>query len=216
MRVAVCLLALGLGVACGPAAPAQHPVITSPPLIAQAAAPPPPPCGDAATGLERATRDLRAPDDTILRVMMIRCQEDHWTDDAVACFATMTPDDLATCVAKLAPAARTAMVDNLEHGELSPAGSLEVAQLWLASIKVGVAECDQFVAAVADLMACEAMPIDARIQLGRETADLWSLPDHGLPADAAHRMALVCDHALGSLHQQATAAGCPAPAVTAP
>jgi hypothetical protein len=58
------------------------------------------------------------------------------------------------------------------------------------------------------VLVCDAMTIEVRAQLGAETADFWSLPTSGLPADAQLRMADVCVRSTAALEQQAADAGC--------
>jgi hypothetical protein len=172
-----------------------------------------PPCTEAAAGLERATQDLRPPDTSIAEAMRARCREDIWPSEAIACFAQLATSDaaLATCVQQLPEGSRAALFDELTTGTPDPHVALQVAQMKLGGLHVGVPECDLFVSAVADLMHCEQLPIETRIQLGDETADMWALPTHGLPADALLRLASRCNNSLASLRQQATTQGCPTP-----
>ncbi len=89
--------------------------------------------------------------------------------------------------------------------------SLAVAYLLMVNgscSTVGVGECDKFVAAVAAVLTCESMPVEARAQLGNQTADFWDLPTHGLPADAQRRIADACDASRAQLEQEARDAGC--------
>jgi hypothetical protein len=58
------------------------------------------------------------------------------------------------------------------------------------------------------VLVCDAMAIEVRAQLGVETADFWSLPTSGLPAEAQLRMADVCERSAAALAQQAAGAGC--------
>jgi hypothetical protein len=83
-----------------------------------------------------------------------------------------------------------------------------VAVARLASVKPGIPECDQFVAAVATVLACEQMPLATRVQLGNETADFWSLPTAKLSTDMIKRMSAKCGQSLAALRQQAVGAGC--------
>jgi hypothetical protein len=64
------------------------------------------------------------------------------------------------------------------------------------------------VSTVATVLACEQMPIEARAELGVETASFWDLPTKGLSADAQRRMSEVCGASLRELEQQASGAGC--------
>lgn len=170
------------------------------------ATPPPaaPTCAAAAAGLERATLDVRKPDASVWKPMRERCVTDQWPADATTCFAQMTSEQLGTCAKLLPEGPRQALFAVLrdEHD------TLDVARARLATVQVGVAECDQFVAAVAHLLDCEQVPVDDRVRLGHETAELWDLPTHGLPADAQQRMANACGASLAKLQVEAQGAGC--------
>ena len=63
-------------------------------------------CAEAAAGLERSTRSIREPDHSIVSTMRARCLEDVWPPAAIACFASMTEDDLGRCAGELATASR--------------------------------------------------------------------------------------------------------------
>ncbi len=139
--------------------------------------------------------------------MRARCIADGWKTPAVDCFAMMDEGDLGRCAAKLDDRARDRMFSVLGGGD-DARFKISIARARLESLKVGVAECDQFVTAVASVLGCEQMPIDARAALGAETADFWNLPTQGLSADAQRRMALVCAGSLAQLQQEADGAGC--------
>ena len=164
-------------------------------------------CKDAAAGIERGTRDVREPDVSVLSIMRTRCQDDGWSSAAIACFAQLGSEDLAGCALELPAEPRERMFGALASGNGSKA-SVAIALARLATLKVGIAECDHFVTTVASVLACDAMPLDARAQLGTETADFWSLPTTKLSADAQARMAIVCGQSLAALQQQAMDAGC--------
>ena len=78
----------------------------------------------------------------------------------------------------------------------------------LSSLQVGISTCDQFVAAVANVMGCKTMSIEQRVSLGNETADFWSLPTTRLTIDAKARIAEACGESLHALQQQAADVGC--------
>ncbi|MBS1118389.1 MAG: hypothetical protein H6Q90_617 [Deltaproteobacteria bacterium] len=164
-------------------------------------------CGQAAAGIERGTRGVRGPGETVLEAMKTRCTQDTWSPPAIDCFATMTEDDLGRCAGLLEPRDRERMFATLGGG-IDDRTSIAIAAARLSSLQVGIAECDQFVAMVATVLGCEQMPLDARLRLGNETADFWSLPTDRLSADALRRMAAVCGRSLAELTQNATAAGC--------
>jgi hypothetical protein len=164
-------------------------------------------CREAATGLERGTRGIRAPEETVLGAMRQQCIDDAWPATAIDCFATMDEGDLGRCAALVPEPSRERMFAALGGGAQDRT-AVAIALAKLSILKVGIAECDQFVSTVSHLLVCDAMPIDQRAQLGAETADFWSLPTTGLPADAQRRMADVCGKSLASLQQQAVTAGC--------
>ncbi len=164
-------------------------------------------CPQAAAGIERGTRSVREPDETVLGPMQARCSVDTWSSTAIDCFSTMTEDDLGRCAGLLEPKAREAMLGALGGGAPGRT-SIAVAVARLANLKVGVVECDRFVTVVTAVLGCEQLPVEMRAQLGIETADFWSLPTDRLSLDARGRMAAVCGRSLGELQQKADDAGC--------
>lgn len=163
-------------------------------------------CSEAASGLERGTRGIREPEQSVLRPMRELCASEPWPVAAIECFATMAEDDLGRCAALVPEPGRERLFHELGGG--SDRATVAVALAKLGTLKVGVAECDRFVETVAHLLVCDAMPLEQRAQLGTETADFWALPTTGLPADAQRRMAEVCGKSLATLQQQAVSAGC--------
>ncbi len=164
-------------------------------------------CGEAAAGLERATRSIRPPEESILAPMRARCVEDTWSATAIDCFATMKEDDLGTCVGHVDPDHREALFAVIS-GNARDESALAIIVARLANLKVGIAECDRFVSTVASAMSCGGLPLEQRHALGNETADFWSLPTKNLPPDAVPRMVHVCTQSLEALQQQVAAAGC--------
>jgi hypothetical protein len=164
-------------------------------------------CTEAAAGLERATVGIRPPEESLLVPMRQRCAEDRWSGQTIDCFATMKIDDLGRCAAMLEDRERDRMFDVIA-GTSEDRGSIAVARAKLSALKVGVAECDRFVSAVATVMTCEGMPIETRLQLGSETAEFWSLPTNGLSPAVEQRMSHACGESLQALQQQAIAVGC--------
>lgn len=197
MRAALIVLA-----ACSsPAATAPRPVASAP--IANNVRT----CASAAAGLDHATVGVREPDAEVLGPARSLCARDVWPTAAIDCFATMVPDDLGRCAALLAEGSRNALFALLEGNELSPA-SIAIARAKLSVMHVGVVACDRFIAAVSAALTCEDMPLETRVQLGNETADFWSLPTKGLPADAEARMTTTCNAQLQTLQQHIASFGC--------
>lgn len=198
MRVA----ALVLIASCGGSSPAAQPAKPVAPIGHATAT-----CSEAAVGLEQATRGVREPDSTVLLPMRMRCTEDNWPADAAHCFALMHEGDLGHCAKMLPDDARNRMFALLGGGQADRM-AITIARARLEGLQVGVGACNDFVNAVANVLTCEQMPIDARVQLGNETADFWDLPTHGLPEDAQKRMTDACGASLAELQQAAHDAGC--------
>ena len=164
-------------------------------------------CGEAAAGLERATRGLRPPEESILAPMRALCIEDAWPTVAIDCFATMTPDDLGRCAGLVATRPREALfarIAGLAHDK----AALAILVARLANVKVGIAQCDGFVTAVSRAMSCEGLSLEQRHGLGSETVDFWSLNTSRLPPDAVAKMERACGESLASLQTQVQAVGC--------
>ncbi len=164
-------------------------------------------CSAAAAGLEHATRDVRAPDSSILAEMRQRCGDDHWPDAARDCFAKMDQGDLGRCARTLPDEPRNHMFAVL-RGAQDDRAQLVIVRARLQTLEVGVGTCNEFVTAVTSALSCEQLPLDKRVQLGNETADFWDLPTHGLPEDAQKRMTAACGTSLAELQQAAQDAGC--------
>jgi hypothetical protein len=162
-------------------------------------------CTEAAVGLERATRGVRAPETSVADAMRVRCATDAWPAAAIDCFATMHEGDLGRCARRLDDRSREAMfaVIGGDRGR----GAITVARARLAGLSIGVADCDAFVAAVTALLDCERVPVEARVELGNETASMWHLPSE-LSADAHARMSAACAESLAELQARAVGAGC--------
>lgn len=166
-----------------------------------------PSCSDAAFGLEQATRGVRAPESSILDVMKMRCTADAWPVPAIQCFANMHEGELGKCARVLPDDGRKRLFGALGADE-DDRMQIVLARARLEGLEVGVTECNQFVAAVAAMLTCDAMPLDKRVQLGNETADFWDLPTHGLPEEAHRRMSNACGASLAELQQTAQSVGC--------
>jgi len=135
------------------------------------------------------------------------CVDDRWPAAAVGCFAAMSEGDFGRCAAGLPKVPRRRLLERIAGGVGDRVAVVE-ALTRLATLQVGIAECDRFVAVVARVLVCDTMALEVRAQLGTETADFWSLPTSGLPADAQLRMADVCGRSTQALEQQAADAGC--------
>ena len=162
-------------------------------------------CSDAAVGIERATKGVRAPDTTVFDEMRGRCTDDNWPLAAIECFASMKEGDVGRCARELHDGVRDRMFAVLSGG--NDRGSLAIARARLDAMTLPVAACDQFVRSVSAVLACEQMPIETRIELGNDTADFWELPET-LPADAEQRISTACGQSLSALQQHAAVAGC--------
>ena len=78
----------------------------------------------------------------------------------------------------------------------------------LQALQVGILNCDRFVQAVTVTMSCKGLEPSARIALGNETADFWSLPTTRLSIQDRARMAAACGESLQALQQQSVVVGC--------
>ena len=195
MRAAVVVTIL---VACG-SAPPPAPVVQNTPRVRT--------CSEAAVGLDRATQALREPDAAVLAPLKTKCLDGPWSQAAIDCFATMKVDDLAKCASMLPDRPREAMFQILADREPTQA-ALAIAKARLDAMKVGVDECDRFIQAVSAVLTCESMPLEARVQLGNETADVWSLPTSRLSPEAHARMATACETSLHTLEKRVADVGC--------
>lgn len=164
-------------------------------------------CSDAAHGIEGATKGVRDPEQPVFDVLRARCESDTWPTSAIECFATMREGDLGQCSQELSDRARESIFGVLAGNEPSAAG-IVVARARLDQLHVGVPECDRFVTAVSNVLSCDAMPIETRLDLGNETAQFWSLPTDRLHAEDVRRIADACTQSLMSLAQQTAGAGC--------
>jgi hypothetical protein len=202
-------------VGCGPSA-------TTPPPAKPAPAVPvtttitvlPRTCTDAAFGIDRAAKDLHPPDQEIVPPMRARCARDEWSQNAIDCFAKLASDapqdesGLAVCVGQLPNEQRASLLVEI-RGE-QPDQTSEIAEVItkLGALQVGIASCDRFVAAVARIMECTALDADARIQLGNETVEAWSLPMHKVSLQDKAKLAGACTQSLESLKRHATDLAC--------
>lgn len=158
--------------------------------------------------IDQKTRGVRAPETDVIAPVRARCLEDLWPAAAIECFAMMAEDELGNCASRLEQRDREKLFVAIGGGGFGDRTELAAASAKVAALKVGIPECDDFVLAVGRILQCEEMPLSARITLGNETADFWSLPTTNLPADAVKKMAVVCDDTRGQLEQRAAGLGC--------
>lgn len=180
--------------------PPAPPVPTAPDLARS--------CADAAIGLERGTRNLRPPEQDVIRPMRQRCMEDAWPVAAIECFAAMTEDGLATCVRHLQPTQREKLLVEITGANQDDAVEIAEIVVRLKALQVGILNCDRFVQAVSSVMSCPGMTAAVRIQLGNETADFWSLSTSKLSIEDRARIAAACGESLQALQQQTVDVGC--------
>ena len=198
-------LALVLLVACSsaPKREAAQPVAPSPEPVANSTHS----CSDAALGLENATKGVRPPDRSVFETLRLRCLEDRWPAPVVDCFATMAEGDLRKCSEPMTDDQREPVFAVLAGNEASRAG-IYATRARLDRLQVGVPECHRFVTAVSAALTCEALSLEDRLQLGNETADLWSLPTDRLSREDKLRISDVCGQSRESLERQALDVGC--------
>jgi len=166
-------------------------------------------CTDAAIGLERGTKNVRLPDQELLGPMKARCLEDAWPANAIDCFARMGEDELGNCAGLLDEGDRDRLFTALGGGS-GYGDRAELAQVTakVVALQTGIPACDDFIQTVGRVLECDYMPINARIQLGADTADVWALPTTRLSGDAIKRMTAICDQSRGELEQRAVGVGC--------
>jgi len=164
-----------------------------------------PTCTDASIGLERGTKDLRDPDTTITQQIRELCLAAPWRREAIKCFATMKTDDLGRCAKELDDKQRKGVLEVLRGTD---AASLAIALVELQELKTNVPECDSFVATVAVVLGCDAMPLAERVELGTETASFWELPTQNLRPDMQARISASCKQSLDGLIAKAKGLGC--------
>jgi len=70
-------------------------------------------CAEAAAGIERGTRGIRDPGQSVVSALRGHCLDDAWSAVAIECFAKMTEDDLGRCAGELKPAARDRLFTTL-------------------------------------------------------------------------------------------------------
>lgn len=165
-------------------------------------------CADAAIGLERSTKTLRPPDSDVIGPVRQRCAEDRWSVGVIECFAEMKEDDLTKCSRNLPAGQRENLLAALLGNAADDTEELAAIVTKLQALQVGILNCDRFVLAVTVTMSCRGLASNARIQLGNETADFWSLPTTRLSIEDRAKMAAACGESLEALQQQATDVGC--------
>ncbi|HEY4060092.1 MAG TPA: hypothetical protein VGM39_25935 [Kofleriaceae bacterium] len=196
--------------ACGSPPPPKPPAPPVPTTVDEPVRPPLPTCADAAFGVERATKNIRPPDQEIVPQVRAECIQYQWTQDAIACFAQIKSDaeDEASipCMSTLEDEAQGVLLREIAGTNNAEAEIADV-KTRLAAIQIGISSCDEFVQQVAQFMDCANVTPEQRIQLGNETADAWSLSVAKLSLPDKVRMAGACKNSLDSLkhHRQQNA-----------
>lgn len=165
-------------------------------------------CIDAAIGLDRSTKTLRPPEADVVGPVQQRCAEDGWSTAAIDCFAAMTEGDLTACTRLILPKQREKLIATLLGNASDDSVELAAIVSKLQGLQVGILNCDRFVQAVSVTMSCRGLASSARIALGNETADFWSLPTTRLSIEDRARMAAACGESLAALQQQSVDVGC--------
>lgn len=205
------VLVLVLLVACGSHSPAAQP--KAPPVptsITEPTRPPPPTCADAAFGVDRATRNMRPPEQEIVPQVRAECIQYQWSQKAIECFSLLAGnienDATIPCVSDLEDEAQGVLMREIAGTNNADAELAEV-KTRLVQLQVGITSCDEFVQQVAQFMDCANVTPEQRIQLGNETADAWSLSVARLSIQDKVRMAGACKNSLDSLkhHRQQNA-----------
>ena len=120
----------------------------------------------------------------------------------------MKEDDLTRCSRNLPANQRENLLATLVGNSADDTEELAAIVTKLQALQVGILNCDRFVQAVSVTMSCRGLASTARIQLGNETADFWSLPTTRLSIEDRAKMAAACGESLEALQQQATDVGC--------
>jgi hypothetical protein len=207
---------VGFGLAVGCSGPATPPPTKPAPAVpvAEPIAEMPKSCADAAFGIDRVAKDLHPPEQEIVPPMRTRCARDQWSQKAIECFANLATEDptgesdLAVCVGRLPIGERASLLVEIKGAQPDQTAELADVITKLGALTVGIASCDRFVAAVARMMDCPALDADARIQLGTETVEAWSLPMHKVSLQDKAKLAGACTQSLESLKRHATDLAC--------
>ena len=203
-------------VGCGPSS-APPPAKPAPIPVAQPITEMPKNCTDAAFGIDRVAKDLHPPEQEIVPPMRTRCARDQWPQKAIECFANLASDtsngpngetELADCVGRLPSEQRASLLVEIKGSQPDQTAELAEVVTKLGAVQVGIASCDQFVAAVARMMECAGLDADARIQLGTETVEAWNLPMHKVSLQDKAKLAGACTQSLESLKRHAIDLAC--------
>jgi hypothetical protein len=200
--------------ACGSSPPPEkHEAPPIPTSIATPLPPPPPTCADAAFGFERATKALRPPEQEVIQTVRAQCLAMEWSQAAIACFAKLHEESVETedklpCMTDLPDEAQAVLLGQLRGEGNNNDAEIADVKTRLAALQIGITSCDEFVQAVGKFMDCDRVDVDARIQLGNETADAWSLSVARLSLADKVRMAGACKNSLQSLKHHAQQNAC--------
>ena len=112
---------------------------------------------------------MRRPTRPSFRATREHCADDAWSAAAIECFARMRPGDLAAARPDAGGQRAKRCADALGTARRRQA-ERAVAEARARVAQVNIEECDRFLGAVRSVIACEAMPIAERAELGREVA----------------------------------------------
>jgi hypothetical protein len=149
------------------------------------------------------------------------CHDDHWSSDAIDCFArASTDDDQRACTAAMPAAIARSL---RKHVDAAVDGAARVtltrgaaAPLWRdIPADTGVAECDEFIRGFNALMSCDRMPEQARESAAGTAQQLVDgfrpLHDPNVAPEVKQHAADGCTKALAAVRQNATEMHCPMP-----
>ncbi len=155
------------------------------------------------------------PADTTVRISATitkRCTEDKWSADVISCGVTAA-NPRAECNSKLTPEQDAAMDKDMEALQKEMMESMAAAANagggsggGGGSGQSGIRDCDEFLAAVAEMAKCDKLDADTRKGYEEMAGSMESLKN--LPADQQSVMAEQCKDALKTLEETAKASGC--------
>jgi hypothetical protein len=149
------------------------------------------------------------------------CHDDHWSSDAIDCFArAATDDDQRACTAAM-PAALARSLRKHVDAAVDAAGAVTLTRGSAAPVwrdipaDTGVAACDDFIRGFNALMSCDKMPEQAREAAAGTAQQLLEsfrpLHDPNAGPEVKQHAADGCTKALEAVRQNATEMHCPMP-----